>query len=175
MPALAPDKPAKVCWTWLCREMVMPMSVFSPAFPAPPPDRTAPSPVLLAQVTTALGLEASDILAAQLLGNGPVWLGLLLNDPLTLLQLTPQPAKLVGLNVNVVVAAIYPKAEAPPLIARINREAKAFSQTTLTEDTVPDLEIRAFTRSADPADMGIHEEPVTSSLHASLTQWLINR
>ena len=151
------------------------MSVFSPAFPAPLPDRNAPSPVLLAQVTAALGLEASDILAAQLLGNGPVWLGLLLNDPLTLLQLTPQPEKLVGPDVNVVLAAIYPKAEAPPLIARINREAKAFAQTTTADDTVPDLEVRAFTRSAEPADMGIHEEPVTSSLHASLAQWLINR
>ena len=164
-----------VCWTWLYREMVVPMSVFSPAFPAPPPDRTAPSPMLLAQVTAALGLEASDILAAQLLGSGPVWLGLLLNDPMILLQLTPEPAKLKELEVNVVLAAIYPQAEAPPLIGRINREAKAFSQTSPTEDTVLDLEIRAFARSADPAGMGIHEESVSSSLHASLTQWLINR
>ena len=131
--------------------------------------------MLLAQVTAALSLEASDILAAQLLGSGPVWLGLLLNDPMVLLQLTPEPAKLGGLDVNVVLAAIYPQAEAPPLIGRINREAKAFSQTTLTEDAMLDLEIRAFARSADPADTGIHEESVSSSLQASLTQWLITR
>ncbi len=42
------------------------------AFAAPPLKRTAPSPVVLAQAAAALGLKAPQILAAQVLDNGPV-------------------------------------------------------------------------------------------------------
>ena len=139
------------------------------AFAAPPLKRSAPSPVLLAQVAAALGLKASQILAAQLLDNGPLWLGLLLDSPETVLQLTPDHAALEKLDAKVGVAAIYPSQEAPPLIARANREAQAFS-TTAAADTAaaPDLEVRAFV-----ASIGINEDPVTGSLNASLAQWLI--
>ena len=46
------------------------------AFAAPPLKRSAPSPALLAKVAGALGLKAQQIIAAQVLDNGPVWFGL---------------------------------------------------------------------------------------------------
>src|SRR5665647_663848 len=50
------------------------------AFAAPPLKRSSPSPALLAPVTAALGLKPHQLIAAQLLDNGPVWLGLLLDS-----------------------------------------------------------------------------------------------
>ncbi|MGH8804885.1 MAG: PhzF family phenazine biosynthesis protein, partial [Polaromonas sp.] len=139
------------------------------AFAAPPLKRSAPSPVLLAQVAAALGLKAPQILAAQLLDNGPLWLGLLLDSPETVLQLTPDHLALEKLDAKVGVAALYPREEAPALIARANREARAFD-TGVQEGIIgaPDLEVRAFV-----ASIGINEDPVTGSLNAGLAQWLI--
>uniref|UniRef100_UPI00286BEB81 PhzF family phenazine biosynthesis protein n=1 Tax=Polaromonas sp. TaxID=1869339 RepID=UPI00286BEB81 len=139
------------------------------AFAAPPLKRSAPSPVMLAQVAAALALKPSQILAAQLLDNGPAWLGLLLDSPETVLQLDPNHAALEKLDAKVGVAAIYPPRETPALIARANREARAFIAPTLAtacaalppevaglawggparrplEPTLdaPDLEVRAF-------------------------------
>ncbi|HAL39573.1 MAG TPA: phenazine biosynthesis protein PhzF [Polaromonas sp.] len=139
------------------------------AFAAPPLLRAAPDPVWLAQVATAVGLKAPQILAAQLLDNGPMWLGLLLNSVETVLQLAPNHLALEKLNAKVGVAAIYPREEAPPLIARANREARAFAHDAPDSITdTPDLEVRAFA-----AAIGINEDPVTGSLNASLAQWLI--
>ena len=139
------------------------------AFAAPPLKRSAPSPVLLAQVAAALGLKAAQITAAQLLDNGPVWLSLLLDSPETVLQLTPNHLELGKLKVKVGIAGIHPKAEAPPLIARANREARAFGPVSAVDtDYTPDLEVRAFAASS-----GINEDPVTGSLNASLAQWLM--
>ena len=143
------------------------------AFAAPPLQRSAPAPELLAQVAAALGLKPAQIVAAQLLDNGPVWLGILLDSPETVLQLSPDHSVLAQLDAKVGVAAIY-RAEAPPaLIARINREAQAFKAETAGTDAVaaspsPDLEVRGFV-----ASIGINEDPVTGSLNASLAQWLI--
>ncbi|WP_177218960.1 PhzF family phenazine biosynthesis protein [Polaromonas sp. OV174] len=139
------------------------------AFAAPPLKRSAPSPMLLAQVAAALGLKAPQILAAQLLDNGPLWLGLLLDSPETVLQLNPNHQALDKLEAKVGVAAIYPRQEAPPLIARANREARAFGPATAAAGVAPDLEVRAFA-----ATIGINEDPVTGSLNASLAQWLID-
>ena len=136
------------------------------AFAAPSLKRTAPSPVVLAQVASALGLKAAQITAAQLLDNGPVWLGLLLDSPETVLQLMPNHQELAKLGVEVGVAGIYP-ASSSPLIARANREAQAFAQSEAV--ATPDLEVRAFA-----ASIGINEDPVTGSLNASLAQWLTN-
>ena len=142
------------------------------AFAAPPLRRTPPDLALLAQVTQALGLAAHQIKAAQLLDNGPVWFGLLLDSPQTVLQLTPNHAALEKLQVKVGVASVYPVASEPPLspllIGRVNREAQAFGRTTADTAVVPDLEVRAFA-----AATGIPEDPVTGSLNASLAQWLI--
>ena len=138
------------------------------SFAAPPLTRSAPSPMLLARVAAALGLKAQDVRAAQLLDNGTTWLGLLLDDPHTVLQLKPNQLELKNLGRKVGVAAVYPAQEAPVLIARSNREARAFGQSAAVAEEEPALEVRAF---ASP--MGIAEDPVTGSLNASLAQWLI--
>ena len=142
------------------------------AFAAPSLKRTAPSPVLLAEVAAALGLIPRQIKAAQLLDNGPIWLGLLLDSPETVLQLTPDHVALDKLDVKVGVAGFYAKEPTPPLIGRANREATAFA-TDLARGTPdssanPDIEVRAFA-----ASIGINEDPVTGSLNASLAQWLM--
>jgi PhzF family phenazine biosynthesis protein len=136
------------------------------AFAAPALKRSAPSPSLLAQVAGALGLKATSILAAQCLDNGPLWLGLLLDSPETVLQLTPDHKALAKLGTKIGVAARYPHEDTAPLIARANREAKAF--TASAPEATPDFEVRAF---ASP--IGVDEDPVTGSLNASLAQWLI--
>ncbi|MBU1361703.1 MAG: PhzF family phenazine biosynthesis protein [Gammaproteobacteria bacterium] len=137
------------------------------AFGAPPLRRSAPSPSLLAKVAAALGLKARQIRAAQLLDNGPVWLGLLLDTPDTVLALQPDHRMLAELGQKVGVAGIHPADESPmPLIARSSREARAFSQSERADIR---LEVRAF---ASP--VGVDEDPVTGSLNASLAQWLID-
>jgi PhzF family phenazine biosynthesis protein len=141
------------------------------AFAAPPLKRSAPSPVLLAKVAAALGLKAQQIIAAQLLDNGPVWLGLLLDSPETVLQLKVDHLALLALQTHVGVAALYAPAEAPALIARANREARAFDpagRPTAAATGMPDLEVRAFVASTS-----FYEDPVTGSLNAGLAQWLI--
>lgn len=138
------------------------------AFAAPPLKRYAPSPVLLAQVAAALGLKAAQVTAAQMLDNGPVWMGLLLDSPETVLQLAPNNLELGKLNVKIGVAGLYEKAETAPLIGRINREAKAFVQSGQSAADNPDIEVRAFAPG-----MGINEDPVTGSFNAGLAQWLM--
>ncbi|TAG33909.1 MAG: PhzF family phenazine biosynthesis protein [Polaromonas sp.] len=141
------------------------------AFAAPPLGRSAPSPVVLARVAAALGVQAAHIVAAQLLDNGPVWLGVLLDSPETVLQLSPNHAELDSMDVKVGVAGIYVKNAASPLIGRINRESQAFVQNEKNDKSIafsPDLEVRGFA-----ASIGINEDPVTGSLNASLAQWLM--
>ena len=116
------------------------------AFAAPPLQRSAPAPALLAQVAQALQLKASQVIAAQTLDNGPVWLGLLLDSPRTVLALSPDHLQLKQLDCKVGVAAVYPE----------------------PSPSGPHLEVRAFA-----APIGIAEDPVTGSLNASLAQWLI--
>ncbi|MGC1176370.1 PhzF family phenazine biosynthesis protein [Polaromonas sp.] len=141
------------------------------AFAAPPLKRSAPSPVVLAQIAAALGLKAQHIVAAQLLDNGPVWLGLLLDSADTVLQLEADHLALKKMGIKVGVAAAHAAQSAPVLIARKNREARAFGGSTQpapAEAAGADFEVRAFA-----ASIGINEDPVTGSLNASLAQWLI--
>ena len=139
------------------------------AFGAPPLKRSLPDPAWLRQVREALGLQPEQVLAAQLLDNGPAWLGLLLDSVEAVLQLDPNHPVLEKLGANVGVAALYPPEDAPPLIARANREARAFGASFKPASRGgPELEVRAFA-----AGMGISEDPVTGSLNASLAQWLI--
>jgi len=114
------------------------------AFAAPPLKRSAPSPALLARVAGALGLAAQQIVAAQTLDNGTVWLGLLLDSPQTVLALQPNHIALKDIGYKVGVAGIQP----------------AGSEIQ--------LEVRGFAAST-----GILEDPVTGSLNASLAQWLV--
>ena len=140
------------------------------AFAAPDMQRSTPAVALLAEVTAALGITPSQVLAAQSLDNGPVWFSLLLDSPATVLQLTPDHAQLARLGVKVGVAATYPAADEgsdSPLIRRANREAAAFGARS-AGSAAPRLEVRAFA-----AATGINEDPVTGSLNASMAQWLI--
>ena len=137
------------------------------AFAAPPLNRSDISTEDLAPVLAALGLDASEVIAAQHLNNGPHWLGLLVHGVETVLALTPDHAALKKLGTKVGIAA---KRQAPEsgLIRRANREARAFAPSTRMANDPTDLEVRAFA-----APVGIAEDPVTGSLNASLAQWLM--
>ena len=143
------------------------------AFAAPPLKRSDISAKDLGPVMAALGLDASEVIAAQHLNNGPHWLGLLVHDVDTVLALQPDHSALKKLGTKVGLAARRQAAEATEahgLIRRANREARAFtgSSTRIANDPT-DLEVRAFA-----APVGIAEDPVTGSLNASLAQWLMN-
>lgn len=116
------------------------------AFAAPPLRRSAPTADILAQVTAALGLTPAQVVAAQVLDNGPTWFGLLLDSPETVLQVQPDGAALNGLVEGVGIASIH---SAGP------RDGA-------------DLEVRFFA-----SFLGVSEDPVTGSFNASLAQWLI--
>ena len=138
------------------------------AFAAPPLKRSDISAEDLAPVLAALGLDASEVIAAQNLNNGPHWLGLLVDSVDTVLALEPDHTALKKLGTKVGLAARR-QAPAGSLIRRANREARAFtvSNTRITNDPT-DLEVRAFA-----APVGVTEDPVTGSLNASLVQWLM--
>ena len=145
------------------------------AFGAPPLKRSDASPTLLAQVATALGLKPQQIIAAQHLDNGPQWLGILVDNLHTVLQVQPDHNALKDLGQKVGLVAVDSAGAAPVLIARSSREARAFAGTSGTSPTPLDtdaeqttLEVRGFA-----APLGINEDPVTGSLNASLAQWLI--
>jgi predicted PhzF superfamily epimerase YddE/YHI9 len=141
------------------------------AFAAPPLTRSDISAEDLALVLAALGLDASEVIAAQHLDNGPHWLGLLVHDVDTVLALEPDHAALKKLGTKVGVAARRQAPEAPEahgLIRRANREARAFAPSTRIANDPTHLEVRAFA-----APVGIAEDPVTGSLNASLAQWLM--
>lgn len=61
-------------------------------------------------IASALGLRPPQIRGAQLLDNGPVWLGLLLDSAATVLGLQPDHARLkdLGQNVGVVHVGAQP-------------------------------------------------------------------
>jgi PhzF family phenazine biosynthesis protein len=142
------------------------------AFAAPPLRRSTPEPEMLAKICAALGLQPQQIQAAQLLDNGPVWLGLLLDSQHTVLALKPDHQALKTIGQKVGVASIESATGTTPLIARSNREARAFARATaLSSNVMPEavhVEVRAFA-----APIGVQEDPVTGSLNASLAQWLI--
>jgi PhzF family phenazine biosynthesis protein len=140
------------------------------AFAAPPLKRSTPAPELLARVAQALGISTAQIRAAQLLDNGPQWLGLLLDSMDTVLALEPNHAMLKDLKQKVGVCAVESAQPAINLIAKSSREARAFAEhvSDAPQQAAPDLEVRAFA-----APVGITEDPVTGSLNASLAQWLM--
>lgn len=118
----------------------------SHAFAAPPLRRAPLEHEALAAVQRAIGVQPQQVLAAQILDNGPVWYSLLLDDPATVLRLAPDHRELERIGHKVGVVARY-------------RDAAPAG---------PHVEVRAFA-----APIGIAEDPVTGSLNASLAQWLI--
>ena len=141
------------------------------AFAAPSMRRSTPEPTLVAAVAAALGLDPSLIITSQLLDNGPVWLTLLVSHADAILALEPDHATLRHLKQNVGVAHMASAPNTSTLIARSNREARAFGARTSPTDLANDVaqaQVRAFVATA-----GVSEDPVTGSLNASLAQWLI--
>ena len=134
------------------------------AFAAPAMQLTAPSPSQLAKVAQALGVTAVQVQRAQVLDNGPQWLGLLLDSADTVLALQPDHAALAQLGLKVGVAGVHAAPGASMLIAKSSREARAFGAGR----EAPLIEVRAFA-----VPIGVPEDPVTGSLNASLAQWLI--
>ena len=115
------------------------------AFAAPKLHRTGPlEPDILARVIEGLKLVPEAIIASNWVDNGPGWLALLLGSRDEVLAIRPDYAVLSGLRVGVVGAS---------------------KPTNGTLDA--HFEVRAFTA-------GGYEDPVTSSLHAGLAQWLID-
>lgn len=138
------------------------------AFAAPALRRSELDAELRGALCGALGIAASQVVAAQCLDNGPLWQTLLLDSVDTVLTLTPDQAALQALGLMVGVAAFAAPQATPQLIARASREARAFAGHAATQLAAPDLEVRAFA----PAS-GVAEDPATGSLNASLAQWLM--
>jgi PhzF family phenazine biosynthesis protein len=113
------------------------------AFEAPALHREDVGDALLQPLLQALGLRGDQVRASASLTNGPRWVGLLLDDAVTVLGLKPDHARLAGLAKVGVIAAQCVGADS-------------------------DFEVRAFA-----AEVGVNEDPVTGSLNASLAQWLI--
>ena len=149
------------------------------AFAAPALNRQDPAPALVQALADALGLARSKVRAGQLLNNGPSHFGLLLDSADTVLALSPDFSRLRSVlhsaNISGVgVAALQPEAATTTgLIARSNREARAFAGSPSTTSTGTtddaDLEVRFFFDHGN----GVGEDPVTGSFNASLAQWLI--
>jgi len=141
------------------------------AFAAPPLQRSAPTPALLQQVVAALGLEARHLVCAQLLNNGPTWLGLLIDSAEVLLGLTPNHQELKRLGQMVGVAHVQQALPAIEKLSISNPERRAGEPPhPRLEHTggAPQVQLRAFA-----AAVGVNEDPVCGSLNASLAQWLI--
>ena len=118
------------------------------AFAAPALQRSDASTQLLGAVAAALGVRPAQVVSAQQLDNGTRWLGLLLDQPQTVLQMRPDFARLKDIGHKIGVAAVVQGAPAGR--------------------GEPALQVRGFA-----PHMGVDEDPVTGSLNASLAQWLI--
>jgi len=141
------------------------------AFAAPPLTRSLPEAALVSQIAAALGLDNRSILASQWLDNGPLWLGLLINSAEALLALEPNHQELKHLGIKVGLAHIDKALPATNLVARSNRESRAFGARPPALDATgsdTQVHVRAFA-----AAVGVNEDPVTGSLNASLAQWLM--
>jgi PhzF family phenazine biosynthesis protein len=150
------------------------------AFAAPPLTREDAVATLWQALPDALGVDPKHICAAQHLNNGPRHFGVLLDSVETVLGLQPDLGQLQALMAQggftgLGVAARYDTPSPAPLIARSNREARAFGvrapalPPAAADAQSPDLEVRFFFDRGD----GVGEDPITGSFNASLAQWLI--
>jgi PhzF family phenazine biosynthesis protein len=138
------------------------------AFAAPACKRSVPSAEQLTTITEMLGIHSSQIMAAQLLDNGSIWCGLLLDSVDTVLGINPNYLEIKKNGLKIGLAGAYIASTATQLIAKSSREARAFSASNTkisSDEAQTDIEVRAFTKTC--------EDPVTGGLNASLAQWLI--
>jgi len=118
------------------------------AFAAPPLIRSGPVDAdQIVNVAGVLGIETTEVVAAEWVDNGPGWIGILLEDHERLLSLQTDATRSTAQNpLDIGVVARHPTA------------------------SEVDFEVRAFFSD----DTGrLLEDPVTGSLNASLGQWLI--
>jgi len=155
------------------------------AFAAPALRRRQPSADTVAHLTSALGLQPAQVLAAQYLNNGPSHFGLLLDSTQAVQQAQPDPvalrAAMTADNISGIgLAATEQPVAASELIKRSNREARAFAGRSgastdapqalqNTQETQAQLSVRFFFDSG----VTVLEDPVTGSFNASLAQWLM--
>lgn len=116
------------------------------AFAAPPLIRSGPvESATVREVAAALGIEPTDVIAAQWVVNGPEWMVLMLDSGQRVLDVTPDMAALGGHEVGLLGA--YP-------------------------DGIPgEPDVRFEVRAFVPG-MGVPEDPVTGSLNAGIAVWL---
>ncbi|MCF4122622.1 PhzF family phenazine biosynthesis protein [Antribacter sp. KLBMP9083] len=116
------------------------------AFAAPPRLRSGPvDPDTRNALVEILGIGREQVLDAEWLDNGPGWVGLLLDDARTVLDLRPDASAYPGRWDIGVIGAHDPNSEAA-------------------------FELRAFfTEGEEP----LREDPVTGSLNAAAAEWLI--
>ena len=115
------------------------------AFAAPPLVRSGPVEAdVLDRRLDQLGLERSEILAAEWVDNGPGWLGLLLGSAEAVLDVALPSATVPGFDVGLV--GMRPDGDECA------------------------VEVRAFFADAGGS---IREDPVTGSLNAGVAQWLL--
>ncbi len=121
------------------------------AFAAPPLLRSGDvEESLIIEMSEVLGIERSEVVAAQWGDNGPGWVILMLADAEAVLALQAPSGPRTELDLGVV--GLYPE-----------------SNSGADSDYCA-LEIRTF--FADGTG-GIFEDPVTGSLNASVAQWLL--
>jgi len=120
------------------------------AFAAPPLMRSgAVEEADLVAVCAVLGIERSEIVAAQWADNGPGWIAVMLADADAVLALRPDFGAVESYDIGVV---------GPHPIGVVGEAAGE-----------PAIEVRAFFRAGGQAA----EDPVTGSLNAALAQWLL--
>lgn len=126
------------------------------AFAAPPLTRfEAPDDGLRSGVIAALGVSAGQVKDMSWVVNGPNWLGVLLKDAQTVLNLRPDFAAITALA-EVEIGGVEIGVIGPYAAGASGQPAPA------------DFEVRAFCPG-----FGMDEDPVTGSLQAGLAQWLI--
>lgn len=117
------------------------------AFTAPPRTRSGPVDTeLLSTLVSILSIDRRQVLDAEWLDNGPGWVGLLLTDARTVLNLRPD-------------ASAHPGRWDIGVIGFHEKQSEAA------------LEVRAFFTEGDQP---LREDPVTGSLNAAAAEWLLS-
>jgi len=112
---------------------------------APPLIREGPvDAALVRRIADVLRVDERSILATSWIDNGPGWVGVLMQDAESVLEIEPDMTEASGLDVGVV--GFYP------------------------EGSPTSYEVRAFFTDHRG---GLVEDPVTGSLNASIAQWMI--
>lgn len=118
------------------------------SFAAPPQIRSGPvDEQFLADVAAVLGIDAGTIVDAEWVDNGPGWVGILLRDHESVLDLVPDIGR-SGRSGQLDIGVVAPHRDGGDV----------------------DFEVRAF---FSDDKLQLVEDPVTGSVNASLAQWLI--